>query len=87
MESAFTQETPTPCSPPDTLYEPLSNLPPAWSTVITTSSADLCSFSCRSTGIPRPLSCTTMELSWFIVTSMCVQKPASASSMELSTVS
>src|SRR5574344_1749728 len=29
VESAFTQETPTPCKPPDTLYVPLSNLPPA----------------------------------------------------------
>src|SRR5580704_18056561 len=34
--SAFTQETPTPCSPPETLYEDASNLPPACSVVITT---------------------------------------------------
>ena len=87
LERALTQLTPTPCRPPLTLYEPLSNLPPACSTVITTSSADLCSFLCSSTGIPRPLSCTVIELSSFIVTSMCVQYPAIASSMELSTVS
>ena len=30
-ERAFTTDTPTPCSPPDTLYVALSNFPPAWS--------------------------------------------------------
>ena len=40
FESALTQDTPTPCKPPDTLYVSLSNLPPACSTVITTSKAD-----------------------------------------------
>ena len=28
-ERAFTQETPTPCNPPETLYALFSNLPPA----------------------------------------------------------
>ena len=28
-DKAFTTETPTPCSPPDTLYESWSNFPPA----------------------------------------------------------
>ena len=87
VDKALTQLTPTPCSPPLTLYEPLSNFPPACSTVITTSRALLCSFLCSSTGIPRPSSCTVHEPSVPIVTSMLWQKPAIASSMELSTVS
>src|ERR1035438_7802211 len=36
-ESAFTQLTPTPCRPPETLYELESNLPPACNLVITRS--------------------------------------------------
>src|SRR5687767_6569741 len=36
---ALTQLTPTPCKPPETLYESLSNFPPACNTVITTSRA------------------------------------------------
>lgn len=38
-DKALTTETPTPCNPPETLYVSLSNLPPAWSTVMTTSTA------------------------------------------------
>src|SRR5215469_17273285 len=34
--SAFTHDTPTPCRPPDTLYDDESNFPPACSLVITT---------------------------------------------------
>jgi hypothetical protein len=44
-------------------------LPPACSTVSTTSSADLPSFSIVATGMPRPLSVTVTELSGWIVTS------------------
>src|SRR5690606_20743290 len=79
--------TPTPCRPPDTLYALLSNLPPAWSIVIATSTPGRRSVGCRSTGMPRPLSLTVMELSAWITTSMRVQWPASASSTALSTTS
>jgi len=44
----FTTETPTPCSPPETLYVSLSNFPPACSTVITTSAAGFFSVACMS---------------------------------------
>src|SRR6185369_12002804 len=57
-DSAFTTDTPTPWSPPDTLYESLSNLPPAWSVVMTTSSAGFFVVAWMSVGIPRPLSRT-----------------------------
>ena len=40
-----------------------------------------------STGIPRPLSRTSIELSSFMMTSISVQYPAKASSIELSTTS
>jgi len=86
-ESAFTTDTPTPCSPPETLYVVLSNLPPACSIVSATSTPGFFSVLCRSTGMPRPLSTTVIELSAWIVTSMRVQYPASASSTELSTTS
>src|SRR5579864_4658657 len=87
--SAFTQETPTPCSPPETLYDDESNLPPACNLVITTCAADTFSpsMSMESTGMPRPLSTTVMELSICIVTSILSAYPASASSTELSTTS
>src|ERR1043166_1150969 len=39
--SALTQETPTPCNPPETLYEDESNLPPAFSLVMTTCAAEI----------------------------------------------
>ena len=55
--------------------------------VNTTSSADLPAFFCISTGIPLPSSLTLIELSAFISTSIQVQKPAKASSTELSTIS
>src|SRR5690606_29149715 len=86
-DSALTAETPTPCRPPETLYEPPPNLPPACRVVITTSSADFFFSGCISTGIPRPLSSTVTELSSWIVTTIRLQTPASASSMELSTTS
>ena len=56
------------------------------SLVMTTSAADRFSF-VISTGIPRPLSLTVMELSRWIVTSTVSQYPANASSIELSTTS
>ena len=67
-DRALTQETPTPCKPPDTLYESLSNLPPAPIFVITTSNADTPSFLCIPTGIPLPLSFVVIELSSLIIT-------------------
>ena len=85
--NAFTQLTPTPCKPPDTLYDPLSNFPPACNTVMTTSNALLFSLVCIPVGIPLPSSCTVIELSSFIATVMFLQCPANASSIELSTTS
>ncbi len=58
VESAFTTEMPTPCRPPETAYDLPSNLPPACSVVMTTSSADRFSTGCSSTGMPRPSSLT-----------------------------
>src|SRR6266478_2034027 len=88
-ESALTTETPTPCRPPETLYVLESNLPPACSSVMTISAAERLSSSSSLTpvGMPRPLSSTEMELSVWIVTTISSQKPASASSTELSTTS
>src|SRR5688572_19148113 len=88
-ESAFTTETPTPCRPPETLYEFWSNLPPACSSVITISAAERLrsSSSLMSVGMPRPLSTTEIELSVWITTLMSSQWPASASSIALSTTS
>ena len=37
--TALTALTPTPCRPAETLYVSLSNFPPAWSWVMTTSAA------------------------------------------------
>jgi hypothetical protein len=64
-------------------------LPPACSSVITISAAERCSVSSCLTpvGMPRPLSSTEIELSVWIVTMISSQKPASASSTELSTTS
>ena len=78
---------PTPCRPPETEYPPPPNLPPAWSTVITTSTVDLCSVGCSSTGMPRPSSLTRTAPSAWMVTSMRLAYPARASSTELSTTS
>ena len=67
-DSALTTDTPTPCSPPETLYEFWSNLPPAWSWVMMTSAAETPSSSWMPTGMPRPLSVTVHEPSAFSVT-------------------
>jgi hypothetical protein len=40
-----------------------------------------------STGIPRPSSVTVTLLSWWMLTEISLQKPATASSTELSTTS
>jgi hypothetical protein len=69
------------------LYEELSNLPPACSVVITTSSAGLPVPACTSTGMPRPLSFTDKLPSVSKVTVMSSQNPARASSTALSTTS
>ena len=53
----------------------------------TTVTAGMPSLGWMSTGMPRPLSETSMMLPGLIVTSMWVQYPASASSMALSTIS
>src|SRR5690606_28191523 len=88
VDSAFTTDEPTPWRPPDTAYPPPPNLPPACSTVSTTSTVDLVgSDECGSTGMPRPLSTTRIAPSARIVTTIVSQKPASASSTELSTIS
>ena len=44
VERAFTTEAPTPCRPPDTLYPPPPNLPPACRRVNTTSTAGIPAF-------------------------------------------
>src|SRR6185437_2031870 len=87
VDSALTTETPTPCRPPETAYDLLSNLPPACSVVITTSTAGLFSPGWLSTGMPRPLSHTLTPPSASNVTSIRSQYPASASSTALSTTS
>ncbi len=86
-DNALTTDTPTPCKPPDTLYELSSNLPPACSCVIITCAAETFSSSCSPTGIPRPLSFTVTEPSAFNITSMRSQYPANDSSIALSTTS
>src|SRR3954470_103432 len=88
-ESAFTTDTPTPCRPPDTLYELESNLPPACSSVMTISAAErlASSSSLMPVGMPRPLSSTEIELSVWIVSTISSQYPARASSTALSTTS
>ena len=88
--SAFTHFTPTPCRPPDTLYAPLSNLPPACTSVRITSTAGrplMAGFSCfiGSTGMPRPSSLTLQLPSTPSTTVTAVAKPAMHSSMALST--
>jgi hypothetical protein len=88
-ESAFTTETPTPCSPPEMLYPPPPNLPPAFNVVSATSTAGRRSFAFGMgfTGIPAPSSCTdTLSSSWS-VTTIFDARPAIASSTALSTTS
>ena len=87
VDKALTTEAPTPCKPPETLYPPPPNLPPAWRTVKTVSSAGRPVFSWISTGIPRPSSWTVTLPSSLIVTSILVAKPASRSSILLSIIS
>ena len=87
LDNALTTETPTPWSPPDTLYVSLSNLPPAWSTVKTTVAAEIFSVGWISTGIPLPLSVIMAEPSFVSSISIVSQYPAIDSSMELSTTS
>ena len=86
-DNAFTTDAPTPWRPPDTLYPPPPNLPPACNTVIITSTVGFPILGCIPTGIPLPLSVTVIELSLCIVTSILSQYPARASSIELSTIS
>ena len=62
-ERALTTDIPTPWRPEETLYPPPPNLPPAWSTVMTTSSAGFFCLGMMSTGIPRPLSETEADRS------------------------
>ncbi len=83
----MTHETPTPWRPAETLYDSLENLPPAWSTVITTSAALLPCSTFHSTGMPRPSSETVTEPSRLMETWTAFAKPASASSTLLSTTS
>ena len=86
-DKALTTETPTPCNPPETLYESWSNLPPACNCVMITSAADFFSPLCKSTGIPLPSSSTETELLELRVTLIFLQCPAKAASIELLTTS
>ncbi len=61
-DNAFTTDAPTPCKPPLVLYPPCPNLPPACRMVKITSGVGFPSL-CMPVGIPRPLSCTEIELS------------------------
>ena len=74
-DNAFTHDTPTPCRPPDTLYEFWSNLPPACNSVRTISAALRPNSSSlwMSVGMPRPLSVTEIELSAWMVTTISSQ--------------
>ena len=83
----MTTDTPTPCRPPEISYTSCENLPPACSCVIITSAADIPSPLWIPTGIPRPSSDTDAELSVYNVTTILLQCPANASSIELSTTS
>ncbi len=84
---ALTTDAPTPCSPPDAAYDPLPNLPPAWSFVNTTSTPDSPVLGSMSTGMPRAVSRTSTLSSSCRITSMSLPCPASASSTELSMIS
>ena len=86
-DNALTTEAPTPWRPPDTLYPPPPNFPPACKTVIITSTVALPILGWIPTGIPLPSSTTVIELSSFIATSIFLQNPANASSILLSTIS
>ena len=85
--SALTTEAPTPCRPPEAVYEPPPNFPPACSLVITSSTPLSLVLRSTSTGMPRPLSLTSAEPSACSVTSIPVQCPPSASSTALSRIS
>ena len=91
-DSAFTTETPTPWSPPETWYpdddSPPPNLPPACRTVSTVSSDDLPVAGWIAVGIPRPSSATvTHPDSRSTETSTFLASPAWTSSIELSRIS
>ena len=73
FDKAFTTDAPTPCNPPDTLYPPPPNLPPACKTVYTVSTVEIPVLACTPTGIPLPLSFTVIELSLFITISILLQ--------------
>ena len=68
-DKALTTDEPTPCRPPETLYESESNFPPACNSVKITSIAARPSRCIMPTGIPRPLSVTVAEPSAFKMTS------------------
>src|ERR1035441_3871499 len=85
--SALTTEAPTPCSPPEAVYEPPPNLPPPCSRVLTSSTPVSLVLRSTSTGMPRPLSLTSAELSAYSSTSIREQYPPSASSTSLSMIS
>ncbi|OPZ49222.1 MAG: hypothetical protein BWY91_03117 [bacterium ADurb.BinA028] len=87
LDRALTTDEPTPCRPPDTLYPPPPNLPPACNWVSTSSTALTPSVGWMSVGMPRPLSRTRTPPSARSVTSIVSAYPASASSTALSTIS
>src|SRR5216117_4045222 len=60
-ESAFVHFAPTPCKPPEYLYAPCPNFPPACKFVSTSSTAGIFHLGWISVGIPRPLSRTEID--------------------------
>ncbi len=72
-DRAFTTDAPTPCRPPEAVYEPPPNLPPACSLVMTSSTPESLVFRSLSTGMPRPLSRTSADPSACKITSTRVQ--------------
>ena len=85
--NALTTLAPTPCRPPEAVYEPPPNLPPACSLVITTSTPVSFVRGSTSTGMPRPSSWTSTEPSARRMRSIRVHQPPRASSTELSRIS
>ena len=85
-DKAFTTLAPTPWSPPEVLYPPCPNLPPACKTVKITWMVGIPE-ACFPVGIPRPLSLTDSDPSLWIVTSILLAYPDKASSTALSTIS
>src|SRR5699024_10974629 len=83
---ALTTDEPTPCKPPDDLYEPDENLPPACKTVKITSAVGR-PLECMPVGIPRPLSLIVILSSRWMTILISSPKPLIISSTALSVIS